>query len=845
MTSIRQLSFSGGELTPSVWGRSDIAKHNAGLKLCKNFFVMRHGGVANRAGTVFIGEVKDSTQDVRLVEFIFNLEQTYVLEFGNQYIRFIRNNSHVKDYTATITGVTNANPAIVTSAGHSLSNGDEIYITDVSGMTEVNVRNFKVANVTANTFALVEMSGDNLNSTDYAIYISGGTASRIYTLPTSYLESELFDLYIVQSADVLHIVHPSHPPAELSRTGHANWTLANTVFGPTIGTPTGGSSSASGTTYYYAVTAVDATTSEESLQSSDIGSSTRTSTLSWTAVTGAGYYNIYYKTNGIYAWIGLAGATSFTDNTLTANPLDTPPVNRILFGSAGDYPSTVSLYQQRLLLGNTTNNPEAIWGSRSGLRKNFNVSSPVQADDAISFSLAGTRVQSIRHIFSAAKLLILTDSGEWTVDGDGAGVITPTDINPRQQTANGSSTVNPLLVEGSALYIQARGSVMRDLNYDFQTDGYRGNELSIFASHLVDNHTIKDWGYQQIPHSIIWMVREDGVVLGMTYVREHALFGWHQHDFGGAVESVAVVPTSIRSISNEDTLYIVVNRVVNGRDVKYIEYLNTRSIVDIEDCIFSDSSLSYDGRNSSSATVTLTSPGTWTYEDTITITCDTALFDSSYTNKALVITNDTGDIVRITVTGYTSTTVLTGTPHNTVASDLRNVPLTTWSTAVSMVTGLWHLEGKDVSCLVDGTVSSNPLNSSYSTRTVTSGKIIFDDPHAVIHVGLPVMAELRTLDYDRSDNIVTNKSKQISKLYLQVESSRGIFAGVDSDYLTELKIRSTEAYGEPVSLATGIVEMNILGTWDKQGSVYIQQTDPLPLSILGITAEGFLPGGSQ
>ena len=796
MSSSRQISFSRGELSPALQARVDLAQYATGLKTCRNFTIQRHGGVANRPGTQFIAEVKDSTKKVRLIPFVFNASQTYVLEFGDLYKR-------------------------------------------------------------------VYQDGVQLQS--------GGSP---YEITTPYLEADLPELQYVQSADVITITNSGYAPRDLSRTGHTAWTLTTITFGATITAPTGLASDSAGTAYYYKVTAVDATTSEESLPSAEAGSTSQISTLSWTAVTGAGLYNIYKKINGQYGWIGVAGAEgspTFKDDTYIPDALDSPPVDRQPFTGAGNYPSTATYYQQRRIFANTDNNPEGVWTSKSALRKNLMISTPLQDDDAVTFSLVGRQVNEVKHMLEADKLIAFTASGEYAIEGDAAGILTPSGINPKQYTGNGSGFLAPLLVGGGALYIQARGSVVRDLAYEFEAAGYRGNELSIFSSHLIDGHTIVDWAYQQIPHSIIWMVRDDGVLLGLTYVREHQVIGWHRHDFNGVeagvsyfadgtytadgsisasggtddaanglVENVCVVPEG-----NEDVLYLVVKRLIDGSWRRYVERMHTRQITDIKDAVFMDCSLTYDGRNTTTShTMRLTGGSTWAYDEDLTLESSTAYFAASDVGNEIIMKDeDEGVVLRCTITAYTSTTDVTVRANKTVPLVLQNVSTYSWEKAVDEVSGLEHLEGRAVSILVDGFVSANPHNPEYGVRVVTNGAITLSDPHAVIHVGLPYISEIETLNIDSPQTILTDKKKHISGLTLHVEATRGIWAGPDEDNLTELKTRDDEGYDDPIDLKTGPVEMNITAGWSESGSVLIRQTDPLPVSILAIVPNGFIARG--
>lgn len=846
MSNVRYLSFSGGEITPALYGRVDQVKYQTGLKTCRNFWVMRHGGVANRPGTEFIAEVKDSTKKVKLVPFIFNASQTYVLELGDQYMRVHRDGALLSDLTLTITGITNANPAVLTYTGTDPSNGQEVYLSGIVGAIGdyLNGRSFKIANVNAggNTFELKYMNSTNVNSTSFGTYTSGGTAKRAYEIATPYVEAALPALQYVQSADIVTITNSGYAPRDLSRTGDTSWTLSTITFGATITAPTGLASDAAGTTYYYKVTAVDATTNEESLPTSEVGSSTQISRLTWNQVTGAGFYNIYKRTNGQYGWIGIAGALAspfFNDASYTADALDTPPVDRQPFTGAGNYPSAVTYYQQRKIFANTDNNPEGVYTSKSALRKNFMISTPLQADDAVTFSLAGRQVNAVKHMIDVGKLIVFTSGGEWSTEGDAAGVLAPGEINPKQYTSNGSGTLPPIEVGGSALYIQARGSIVRDLAYDYQADGYRGSELSIFAAHLFEGYTIVDWAYQQIPHSIVWAVRSDGVLLGLTYIREHQVIGWHRHEFDGQVENVCVVPEG-----TEDVLYLVIKRTVNGATKRYIERMHTRQISDIVDAVFLDSSLTYDGRNAGATTMTLSGGTTWGYDEELTLTASASFFAATDVGNAIFLNGSDGTQIRFTITGFTSVEIVTGKPQKTVPVGMRSAAITDWAKAVDEVGGLWHLEGEKVSIFADGFVVANPNNAAYVERTVTSGAVTLDKPYTVIHIGLPITADLQTLNIDTvQGQSLADKKKHVSKLTVHVESSRGLWAGPDADGLTELKMRSDEDYDSPIALETGTVELNIEPSWNSTGSVLIRQIDPLPLSILAVIPAGYIAAG--
>lgn len=955
MSTLVQRSFAGGELSPALYARVDTAKYASGLRTCRNMMIMRHGGAQNRAGTSFVCEVKDSSKAVRLVEFVFNSSQTYVLEFGDEYVRVIKDGVQQKQATQNITGITKANPAVVTYSGSdTYANGDQVYISGVAGMLEVNGRWFKVANVDtgANTFELQDLGGTNVNSSAYTTYTSGGTIAEVYEITTPYDHTDLFELQFVQSADVITIVHPDYAPRELTRSGDTSWTLSTITFDPDISAPTniGGAGPYAGANIYrYAVTAVSAETGEESyigagnltgsitgitqanpavvtsashglangqiVLITGVGGMTEVNDnrylvnnvtantfqlrgfngdavdstaytaytsggtfteygktwtsaaaptaalpirLSWAAVAGASEYVVYREnkapgTSGafsdVYGYIGITKTNYFEDPGTEPDDLDNPPAESTVFEATDDYPSAVAYVQQRRVFANTNNDPEKVWLSRIGNFKNFTTRSQMQDDDSVSFILAGKQVNSVNHMIDIGRLVVFTSGGEWAIQGDSSGIITPTDINPVQYGYNGSLSLPPLVIGGNALFVQARGSIIRDLNYDDTSQQYRGQDLTIFSSHLFDEYTIVDWSYQQIPHSIVWAVRSDGVLLGLTYVREHEMWAWHKHDFeGGTVKSVCSIPDG-----NEDAVYVVVERTIGARTTKYIEKINTRQVSEaaIEDAVFVDSALTYDGRHTGATTMTLSGGTNWTFDETLTLTASASTFTTAYVGNQIHITGTDGTIIRFTIDAYTSATVVTGRPHKTVPAGMRSAAQSTWAYAVDRVTGLWHLEGQSLSVFADGFVVANPNNEAYDVLTVSSGALTLDKHYSVIHAGLPYISDIETLDIDSPQGeTLADKKKLVGKVSIFVEKSRGIWAGPrppsddDTDPLEnlyELKVRNDEDYDSPVALQTGVVEINIKADWNQGGRVFIRQVDPVPLSVLAVIPSGLMP----
>jgi len=631
--------------------------------------------------------------------------------------------------------------------------------------------------------------------------------------------------------------------------------------------PTPQFSTPTGTAYFYITTRIDSNTGEESLASYQAGTSTTPSAgtpvivYAWKwGVIGAPplmewdrIYNVYRSSfsTGRYnfGFVGLAKSSGayayeFTDTGVTPDYTRVPPLARTPFSTAGNYPSSVGYYQQRRVFGNTNSNVETVWTSKIGLPYNLCLSTPLQDDDPVTFTLSGKYVNSVRHIIELKRLVVLTSGGEWTVEGDAAGIITPTQINAKQHAYNGASNTSPVIVNGTLLYIQARGSIIRDFGFDFEVDGYKGNDLTIFSAHMFDGYTIRDWTYQQTPHSIVWVARDDGKMLGLTYIREHQMLAWHRHDTDGVIEQVVSVPEG-----TEDALYMVVNRTINGSTKRYVERILTQKPGELVDMTYLDSYLSYDGRYTGSTTMTISGGTTWGPEETLTLTASASYFSGGDVGNAIHMTGADGTIIRFLIAGYTSTTVVTGNVNKIVPTAMRSTSMSTWATAVDVVSGLGHLEGKQVSVFADGFVVASPNNPGYPVLTVTGGSITLPRPYAVIHVGLPITADLETLDIETTQSeTLVDKSKLISSVTAYVEASHGAWVGVPPkdgeallEGLTEMNLRDTEDDDSPTDLETGPLEINIRPEWNSNGRVMIRHVDPTPLSVLAVMPSGLIP----
>lgn len=588
-----QRSFTGGELKPSLWARSDVQKYGVGCKKLRNMVVQAGGGIVNRAGLRYIAKLKYDDKAARIIEFQFSTQQAYALIFQHQCMWVVRNGGLVLNANKPVVAVTNANPAVFTVTAHGWAVGTVLYGDGLNGMTQLNKRFYIVNSVpTADTFTLTDQFGTEVDTSALGAYTTDGRFASIYELALPYSDTELAALKVTQSADVMTIAHPSYAPRELTRTGHAAWSISTPTFAPTQVAPTGVTATAgagtpitgSTATLQYVVTAVSAT-GEESLASTAwttttaklYWAATEYVNVSWTAASGAVKYNVYKNRNGFFGYIGSADSTSFVDDNIEPTVGDTPPAARDPFASS-NYPATVSLHNQRRFFAQTPNGPDTFYSSQTANYKNFSTSSPAKDNDALTFTLASEQVNAIKDLLSFGDLIAFTSNAEWKISGTQGAALSPSTLNATKQSGRGIADVRPLMVGDTALYVQARGKKVRDLAYRIDSDKYTGNDLSIMSSHLfrktstVDKR-IKEWCYQQEPDSVVWSVHKDGSFTAFTYQREHDVWAWASQDTDGLLLSTGCVPED-----DVDAVYFIAERTVGGVARRMLERMENRDI---------------------------------------------------------------------------------------------------------------------------------------------------------------------------------------------------------------------------------------------------------------------------
>ncbi len=870
-----QPSFAAGELSPRLFGRVDLQKYATGAELIENFIVRPEGGLMRRHGTRFLGETRESTKRSRLIPFMFSTLQAYMLEFGDRTIRIWKDNAPVTVAPALIANIAQTNPAVVTAVAHAFTNGARVVISGVSGMGELNNREFTVANALANSF---ELSG--VNAVSFGAYNSNGTVSQLYEIASPFLENELETICISQSADVLYLAHPMHAPRILTRTGHAAWTLAPMplargpfaamngddavrvmctasgsyqpgapvtvrasapIFtaqhaastfrlqeiylsdpsvspwspGENITTAIGTQVSSNGHVYALIDAGAGAQTgtvspvhTEGDAWDNPIGAANRkkwrylhsrwaiirfdtfvdAKTMSGTAVTylcnglapaartitnvtnASGLCRVTASGHGLdegdYVQVtGVAGATQANGDwkiiNVTPTTFDLANSNapstytsggsarrfatwlwaHSAFSLARGYPAAVALHEQRLAFANTSLQPYGLWASASADFGNFLPGS--RDDETISYNIAANQADPIRWLTSASDLLIGTLSQEFAAFGGGLGdPITPSNTRIVPQSGEGSNAVQPAKVGIETLFVNRAGRKIFSLANQADVGAYVSTDLTELAEHLTANTTITRVAWAKNPASLLWALRSDGVLLSMTYRREHQVYAWSKHDIGGTAESIAVVPAPD---GTTDDLWLIVAR-------------NARRTVEV-----------------------LAPP-----------------FEPAHANDKAQM-------------GFLDSALRYQGPP------------------ASAMSGLFHLEGQTVQIVADG--------ATHPDRVVTNGKVTLERPVTNAWIGLGYISRLRTLRLDvPALGGAQGKTKRISRLTVRVHNSMGGEAGPGSEQQMEHLIRRDLADPMDASppLRSGDFDIYPATDFDQDARLTIRQTEPLPLDILSI-----------
>ena len=581
---ISQLAFTTGEVSPDVSSRFDLEQYKSALLEAENVVIRPYGAVAKRQGSQYVGQVKYSDKPTRLFEFTTNTNNSFMLEFGDKYIR-------VWNY-GIYTGIEVTTPftSDILFDLNCNQSGDVMFIC--SGKYPIQtLSRYSDTDWRMSTYKLTEQPYDEINTDNgHTLTVNGDTITSTKDLFTQDMVGS-----VIQIAYYVEAVHTksagevvekkvrrymqgqtvektynniNYNVGAYSTDTELSWKF--TTHGTWEGTVKLQISNNDGQTWKDYRTY----TSKNDYNVTDTGKIEAGARLKYVSDIKSGSVNcdlsiMPFTQYGIVEIKSVTDAKNAKVNVLNGIKEGEPSYQWKLgsWNRGRGYPKLCTFYQDRFVVAATDSKPNFIWFSRTGDYPNFGVEKvegTITDDSAITLPVINRKMCEIRHLVPANDLIILTSGNEWIVRGDKT--ITPTNCNLKTQTQRGALSCEPQFIGNRCVFVQERGGTVRDMGYSYESDNYTGQDLTLFVKTLVKGHLAVTSAYAQDPDSIIYYVRDDGQLNCLTYIPEQKVYGWSHFVTNGKyryVESVAE--------GEQDTIYFVVDRVINNKSVKYIE----------------------------------------------------------------------------------------------------------------------------------------------------------------------------------------------------------------------------------------------------------------------------------
>ena len=542
-------NFSAGELSPTLYTRTDIQQYSNGAKRLKNVIPLVEGGVRKRPGTLSYGERSGA---IRLIPFIVNSSNAFLLILKNSSIAIYnpRTKQTVAELESPYTAAQIPNIQYVQYRF-------ELFIThgDVPLQRLRCDEDFSNWNLSAFVFTHPPIDSENARFPFRKGKPSGKDLGAFVT-------------FVLEGVSIW----------DETQTYLVGDVVTYQPIGSTI------------PTHYQAA-------SESTGKQPDV------SPDDWVVVPnadGAGFtagdVGRYLEVNGgLIKITKFNGADSVSGEVVKKLDADIIAIERswvILpqsFNATDGYPRCCTYYKQRLVLANTRKAPNKIWFSAVGANGNY--LETTEDGDAFSVVSASGLSNSILFLEAQRGVICLTSGGEFMVDSDGA--LSPTTVNINEHSAYGAySETRPERVGNELLFVQRGGERMRALTYRYEVDGLVSPEISALSSHIGEEHLgINEISYQQEPESIVWCVLGDGKVTSITFNRDQEVLSWAQHDFGGAVKSICSLPTQLGS----DSAFMLIQRAgeVYLEEITFAAYLDSQSNVTLSNTTISKAQFSH------------------------------------------------------------------------------------------------------------------------------------------------------------------------------------------------------------------------------------------------------------
>lgn len=826
-------NFASGELSPSMWGRFDLPIYYSGCERMLNFLAETQGPARYRTGLQYVMHTRRNNA-AHLIPFQFNDQQAYVLEFTDKFMRIYKDNGIIVEAAKNITGITAATPPVVTSVAHGYSTNDEVFITAVVGMTEVNSKFFRITKLTADTYSLQDQDGNNVVGAAYTAYVSGGTSARVVEVATPYSESDdLFKIQYTQNADTMYLVHPFYEPRKLTRTSHTAWTfsLFTRTNDPFL--------SAKVITNVTQANPANVTSAGHGLATGDI--------VIIETVTGM------TALNGKYYTITVTGVNNFT--------LGVDSTGYGAYVAAGYaskrnlLPACVAFYESRIAYAASGASPQNFWLSRApssaGVTRYDDFTTGTDPDHAVYNTIASDEVNKILWLSATDRFLAAgTFGSEVKITGSPeTEAISPSSIKVTTLNSLGVAYALPIKQDNSIIYIQRTKRTLRSLEFDVLADSFVSVDRNLVSDHITAGN-LKQIVYQAGRPDIVWAVKEDGELLGLTFKSREDVSGWHRHRTNSGddlFQSIAIMPQS----AGYDQVWVQVKRVINGVTRRYIEYFSEVADIPFFDDFYTgaanfnddrtkflramfeaqkgyvhvDSALTYDGTDPGSAAGATMTPAAVSGIG-VNFTASAAVFKASDVGRQIWKKAIGGDgYGRAEITAFTSSTVVVCT----VLTDFDSVTAMAagdWYLTTASISGLDHLEARSCTVVTDGSV--------HPGKTVASGVIALDYQASVVHVGLGFDGFLKTLSLESGgvNGPAQTKPKNLYAVGVRFYNTLGAHYGSDLYHMQQVEFRSTaDANNRPSPLFSGDKKVQYSDNTSLKKHVIIQQKQPLPCTV--------------
>ena len=578
-----QASLNAGEQSPLLSGRVDQDKYFSGCSILQNFIPTVQGPARRRGGTRFVGRIKTGETDPWLMDFVFSAGQSYILEFGDQYIRFWVNRAQLLSGMSPYEIATPYLRADLATAENTFALryvqlGDIVWIVHAEGKYPP----YRLARLGATNWTLTQdvLAGGPFRDVnlDDNVKVKASAVTGTVTLTATaalFTAAHVGMMFYMESADP-SIVTPYQSTQSIAVGAHMR---------------NDGKVYEAMNSYTYV---------HDSTQPPQRYPPVHTEGEAW---DGAVRWKFLHAGYGWVRITAVASGTSATATVLSRLPDEVVVVNGNQPGASEytrrwawedlselyGWPTNVAFFRERLVYARGTR----LYLSTVGDYANFAAkdAGEVTKETAMRLTLAADKLDSIRWLAQSQTLLVGSPRAEFSVQEQTSQAVFAADnykIVP--QTEWGARLLPPLRSGDSVLFVDRAGGRVRAAQYAFEVDRYKAEDLTVLSEHVFDGselpddelsrepHEVVDWTYQQQRDSLVWHVRSDGVLVALLLNTERRVVAWAPQPVGGAaiVRSARVIPAPDNL---SDDLWLIVEREIDGDTVLTVEFMEDYRLV--------------------------------------------------------------------------------------------------------------------------------------------------------------------------------------------------------------------------------------------------------------------------